>query len=243
MKWIKSLLGRKPQSDERLQDCARNLTRLLGIIPWDEKESAVNALKTFMEGAVLNKTDDIISFDATGMDVQQSMLFYSSDIKLIYDTFSDTKNAHFAITLTMEAERNFVLNIFKRLKQYCTLIDNIGGDMIMFTGGDISCIWSCLDIAQSFLAYRSITNIDDSHKEVIEFMDAIRDFSMHDDAVVLMSEKIMLSDPALDAVIYEMGRHYFVLGFGELVEKYGNANIKYVEDFEGESKTIGITEG
>jgi hypothetical protein len=80
-------------------------------------------------------------------------------------------------------------------------------------------------------------------------MNIIEGFTNYDESIVLVNESIMLSDPTLDAIIYEMTRHYHVLNFGELMDKYSDMELHYAEGRDdgdcgtGCKGNIRITEG
>lgn len=251
MKWLRELLGRKEKqetpTDERIERCAKNLVRLLRIVPIDDETQVTRLLYVFRDEDILNKTEDMFSFDAYGSGIQRSFLFNTNEINTIYYGYKQAYEQHAFVKFTMEAERVLVSRIIGRLQEYCTVADNNGCDMLLFTGSDIASIWNCLDMVQSFLAYRSITKIDDTHSEVLEFMNKIEGFIHYDNAVVVMNEGIMISDTALDAILYEMTRHYHVLYLNDLTERYPNAEIRYDEDDDeadaGKGGNIRVTEG
>lgn len=214
--------------EQRVHECARGVTRLIRCIPLDEASQVLTICKVFTEGDVVHKTDEILSFDAEGSGLQGSLLFNSSDLQVVFRNYTLSYQANRYVVFTMEPERKYAETVFQRLKAYAKAADDQGCDMLIFTGSDIGAIYNCLDMSQSFLAYK----MDDNYKEVLAFMKRLEEFKDEEATLVIMKEDIFLSDNALDALIYEMGRRVFVMGMREFAENFPEVTWRQ-EDGEG----------
>lgn len=252
MKWLREILrGKRKANEEKVSNFANTLGRMLRELPLDDTSQAARILYALANNSVVMKTDDIISLDTKEATIQSSLLFSTADINALYGMYKASYEHYPFVKFTMEAERTFISKVIMRLKDYCTAADNAGSDMLLFTGADISSIWTCLDMAKDFIAYRAVFGDGGAYNEIIQFMNTIVEFSGEERTVVLMNGKIMLSNPTLDVVINEMTRHYYIKGMGEMMEKYNNVEWRYFDDegnnekdcCHGEGRRIRVTEG
>lgn len=235
MKFLRKILERKREDEhkKKVETCSKSLTNLFRGLPLDGKEQVINILKAFAHGGIKDKTENVMSFDTSAIDIQSSFLLGTKNLNDLYEAY-DSLNAHPAIRLSLEADRFLAGVLFSRLKDYCTIADNSGCDMIILTGSDIASLVSSLEFCLSFLWYRH----DGSYEETKDFIQVLSPFANNLDTIVIVNEKEIPSDPALDGIIEEMTRHVFVLGMGDFIDSLPEGSIDLLCRMEGDGYQI-----